>query len=127
MNVMSPISPLALAMPGVDVAPDLALVSRIYLGASIPSGGWVGQDSFQEFVDAEVVKRFPNGFTLVGATGFWGDWENGGTIKESSRILEFAHGFKDLVAIREIAEAYKVRFDQQAVMVSTSVATVSFV
>ncbi len=115
-----------MTLPGV-AASDLTLVSRVFLGASIPGGGWVGQDAFQAFLDTEVTPLFRDGYTVLQGQGAWGDTETGATIKETTRVLEFAHTADDLAKIREVALAYKNQFDQQAVMVSTVPATVSFV
>lgn len=127
MNQILKASTATMEMPGVEASLDLALVSRIYLGASIPTGGWVGQDNFKDFLETEVSPLFPNGYTVLQGAGTWRDEVTHQTIQETSRIIEIAHGYQDLALIREVAMAYKARFDQQAVMVSTTLATISFV
>jgi hypothetical protein len=113
------------ALPGIEVA--LPLVSRIYLGAAKPGGGWVGRDEFQAFLESIVTRAFPNGFTLLNAQGVWKDTDNGALVHETTRIIEAAHDYGDLETVKTVAQAYKDLFEQQAVMVSTTVASVSFV
>jgi hypothetical protein len=115
----------SMAIPGVEVA--LPLVSRIYLGAAIPGGGWVSRDAFKEFLDDVVTKWFPNGFTVLAGDGVWKDTDTEELVFEKSRVIEVAHGYEDRPSVGIVAHAYKNRFDQQAVMVSTVEACVSFV
>lgn len=88
----------------------------LYLGRSRP-GGRIGADDWQRFVDDVVVPRFPDGFTLVSAEGYWraGD---GAIASEPSTLLIVLHD-GDVAAtagIAEIAADYKRRFKQEAVL-----------
>lgn len=115
----------SMAIPGVEVA--LPLVTRIYCGAAIPGGGWVTGEAFKEFLDDVVTKWFPNGFTVLSGSGVWKDTDTEELVFESTRVIEVAHGYDALPNVGIVAHAYKNRFDQQAVMVSTTEACVSFV
>lgn len=124
-QILANVSPASIALPGVEVA--LPLVSRIYLGAAIPKGGWVGQDEFQAFLNTIVAEQFPDGFSVSTVEGAWRDTETGDLIREVTRVVEVAHDYDALGRIRYVAGVYKATFDQQAVMVSTTQAAVSFV
>lgn len=96
---------------------------RLYCGRSIPDGGAVTDADVDRFLDEVVTPRFPDGFTSWTAVGNWrGD-------EEPTLVLEFLHpygaGFDEKV--REIAEEYRTRFRQQAVMRVTSPALMEFV
>lgn len=90
-------------------APGIA--DRLYCGRSIPGGGEVTDADVQTFIDEVVTPRFP-GFTMWTAVGSWkGD-------EEKTLVLEFIHpsgpGVDDQV--RAIAEEYRRRFRQEAVL-----------
>lgn len=84
---------------------------RLFCGRSIPGGGEVTDGEVQQFLDEFVTPRFP-GFTSWTAIGSWQGEE------ERTLVLEFIHpygrGYDEKV--REIAEEYRRRFRQQAVM-----------
>ena len=85
--------------------------------------------TFHDFEQGAIAARFPEGFTIIHASGGWRDAATGETIREISTILEIAHdgGTEARRAVRAIAFAYKIIFDQDAVMVSTLPAAVEFI
>lgn len=95
---------------------------RLFCGRSIPGGGEVTDDEVRQFLDEFVTPRFP-GFTSWTAIGSWQGEE------EKTLVLEFIHpygrGYEEKV--REIAEEYRRRFRQQAVMRVTVPALTEFV
>lgn len=118
MNQISYIAPVN-ALPGYQ-ASDLNLVSKLYLGASIPGGGLVDDDTFDAWVDDAVACLFPDGWTVTTGQGAWRCQASRKTIRETVRVLEVAHDRSGLERVALVAEAYKVAFDQQAVLVSTT-------
>lgn len=64
------------------------------------------------FLDEVVTPRFPEGFTSWTAVGNWRGEE------ETTLVLEFLHPYGRSFdhKVREIAEEYRRRFRQQAVM-----------
>lgn len=85
---------------------------RLFCGRSIPGGGEVTDADVDQFLDEVVTPRFPEGFTSWTATGNWrGD-------EEQTLVLEFLHPYgRDFDRrVREIADEYRKRFGQQAVM-----------
>jgi hypothetical protein len=92
------------------------LVAQLFLGRAIPDGGVVDGAAFQLFTETEITPRFPDGFTLIDAAGYWRGAANQ-TIREPSTLLLVVAA--DTAATRErldaIAQAYQTRFRQEAV------------
>ncbi|HEV2784163.1 MAG TPA: DUF3574 domain-containing protein [Actinophytocola sp.] len=101
--------------------------TELYFGLSRP-GGEVTEQEFQQFVDVEVTKRFPDGLTLLSGQGqFQGG--NGVVIKERSKLLILLYPLTDRAAdgeIEEIRRAYKDRFEQESVLRVDALERVSF-
>lgn len=96
---------------------------RLYCGRSIPGGGVVSDAELAAFVTEVVEPRFPDGFTIWGARGQW----RGGA--EESVIFEFVRpaDANSARAVAEIAEAYRLRFRQEAVLRVTTPVRMQFV
>jgi hypothetical protein len=95
---------------------------RLYCGLSIPGGGTVTQADLDAFIASEVEPRFPEGFTVWRARGQW----KGGN--EETMVIEILHPPTPQLddAIRQIADAYRARFRQEAVLRVTSPARMTF-
>ncbi len=101
-----------------------AVVSdRIFCGLSIPGGGQVTQTEIDTFIEEVVTPRFPDGFTIWRAKGQW----RGGN--EETLVIEILHPYDIRFdrAVEEIAEEYRKRFRQEAVMRVTMPARLDFV
>lgn len=85
---------------------------RLFCGLSIPGGGSVSQAELDAFVAEVVEARFPDGFTVWRARGQW----RGGS--EESFVIEIVRPRDPRLerAVAEIAEAYRARFRQEAVL-----------
>jgi len=92
---------------------------RLFCGLSIPGAGAVTQSDVDAFIAAEVEPRFPDGFTVWRARGHW----KGGN--EETLVIEILHAPDPRLdrLVQEIADAYRVRFRQEAVLRVTSPAT----
>ena len=88
------------------------VAERIFCGLSIPGGGTVSQQELDAFVAEVVEPRFPQGFTIWRAKGHW----RGGN--EEVMVIEIVHPYDARLddAAREIAEEYRERFRQEAVL-----------
>ena len=95
---------------------------RLFCGRSIPDGGQVTDADVEKFLDEIVTPRFP-GFTSWTAIGNWKGEE------ETTLVLEFIHPYGRSYdeKVREIAEEYRKRFRQQAVMRVTEPALTEFI
>ncbi len=99
------------------------IADRLYCGRLIPGGGEVTDADIDKFVEEVVAPRFPEGFTMWTATGNWEGKE------EPTLVLEFVHpyGRRFDEEVREIADEYRRRFRQDAVMRVTVPAMMEFV
>ena len=109
-------------------AGDTALVRDVvYFGRNRPDGGTVSDAEWQEFLDAVVTPKFPDGFTVVEGTGQW-KGRSGVVERERSAIVTFLHAGSaaDRGAVAEVAAEYKRRFRQEAVLRERSPACARF-
>lgn len=107
---------------------EAAHSDRLFLGLSIPDGGEVTEDEWRAFVRDEVTPRFPDGLTLWRAEGQWRE-RDGTIVREPVLVIEIVHRV-DLRLdrdINDIAEAWRERFRQEAVMRVTSPARLEFI
>jgi len=82
---------------------------QLFLGRNIPDAGKVTPAMMRDFIREEVCPRF-DGFTVTEGVGFWkGDQEN-------VTILTFIT--EDSDSVREIADAFKVAFRQESVLMT---------
>jgi len=93
------------------------VADRMFFGRNIPGGGTVTDSAFAAFVDQVVTPRFPAGLTLLRADGQWRG-EGGRVEREQSVVIEIVHpaGPAAEADLREIADEYKRRFRQEAVL-----------
>src|SRR5687768_11458104 len=103
------LSACASMAPRVEPA---VLSERLFFGLSIPGGGKVSQEELDAFVAEVVEPRFPQGFTMWRAQGHW----RGGS--EETMVLEILHPLDERLAraVGEIADEYRRRFKQEAVL-----------
>src|SRR5262245_37107656 len=92
--------------------------TELYLGMSTPDGATVSDTEFQRFVDTQVTTRFPEGFTIVAASGQFKD-SRGAIVRENARVLVVLYPLDDAVAskgIETIRTAYKTQYQQESVL-----------
>lgn len=104
------------------------LSAELLFGRKIGDRIGVSEAAFRRFVDEEVTPRFPDGLTILDASGQYRDRDRGLLIREPSKLIRIAT--PDETANRDkltaIAEAYKRRFDQQSVGVILKPVCASF-
>ncbi len=100
---------------------------ELVFGMSRPSGTPVSEAAWIEFLEAEVIPRFPAGLTVLNGLGHWQS-DAGGFTREQSKVLLIFHEPDDSAEerIEAIRSSYKQRFDQESVMRVESAACVSF-
>ena len=107
---------------------EAVLADRLFCGLTIPGGGEVTEEEWRAFVRDEVTPRFPDGLTLWRAEGQWRE-RDGNIVREPVLVIEILHhpNLEADAKINAIAEAYKTRFRQEAVMRVTVPARMEFV
>ena|SRR5688572_5089372 len=126
----------SLAVPGCTARASAGAASHqswvreeLWLGSEIPAGGEVTAEAWEAFVAEEVAPRFPDGFSVMEAAGHWRH-PDGRAVRERTRVLVVLRAAGDAAAEREvaeIAEAYAMRFGQDAVLRTTDDVDVRFV
>ena len=103
-----------------------ATMDSLYFGTASPNGA-VGPEDWSRFVSDVVTPRFSRGLTSWAASGQWRN-SSGIVQKESSFVLLVVHpDARDAdAAIREVIDAYKRQFQQEAVLRVRSNACISF-
>ena len=88
--------------------------------------GEITEADWQNFCDEHVTPAFPDGYTSVGATGYWrGDAD--GTSRENSRVLIIVAPADAKDKVLSIAREYREQFHQEAVLVVSSAGEAIFV
>jgi hypothetical protein len=117
-------APVAVASAGAPVAASArgdTVADRLFFGRTIPGGGMVTDEEWTAFLRDVVTPKFPDGLSVWRADGQWLD--SRGTLEhEQTMVVEVIHPSSPAVdaALREIADEYKRRFRQDAVMRVTS-------
>jgi hypothetical protein len=124
----------ALALLGACAAPGgppcapgerRAVSELLYFGSATPDGT-VSAEDWSDFLGETVTPRFPDGLTAWPAAGQWRG-ADGGLVREASWVLSLVHRGDPAAEadVRAVAEAYKARFRQEAVLRVRSEACVS--
>lgn len=105
--------PSAACEPG-----DIAMTRDIlYFGRHRPDGGAVDEAQWRAFVDDVLTPRFPDGLTIMSATGQWRGG-NGAIEREPSEVVTILHSGDATArrAIDEVIDEYRRRFAQESVL-----------
>jgi len=102
------------------------VAETLYLGAAMRDG-LVGDAEWTRFLDDWVTPRFPDGLTVLRASGQWRG-ANGRIVEEPSRVLYLVHPGDEASErkVEEIASEYKRRFEQEAVLRTRGAVCVSY-
>lgn len=103
-------------------------VAQLLFGRNVEDRARVSEADFNGFVAKEVSPRFPEGFTVIDATGQWRDARRGTIVHEAAKIIEIVlpSGEDNRPKIEAIVEAYKQQFQQQSVGLIVAPACVRF-
>jgi hypothetical protein len=103
-------------------------VTQMFFGRDIYGKGEVSETQWAGFVRDTIIPRFPDGFTVLDATGQYLDTARNAAISEKSKVVIIAAGddADSRAKLGAIAETYKARFEQQAVGMITRPACASF-
>jgi hypothetical protein len=114
-----------LACHGVQKPREIA---ELMFGRNIGNRLGVSEAAWSGFVAREMTPRFPDGLTVVDATGQWRDTKTGKVVREPSKRVEIVlpGAGDDEDKLDAIVAAYKKQFRQQAVGVAVRPACVAF-
>lgn len=107
------------SVSAVKLTADKFYRTELYFGRSRPDGGTVSDAEWEQFLVDEVTPRFPDGFTILNATGQYRE-KSGKIISEPSEVLVFLYTRKTKQEsrrkIEEIRAAYVKKFSQESVL-----------
>jgi hypothetical protein len=99
-------------------AGDQSMVrDTLYFGHNRPNGGRVRQAEWRQFLNEVITPRFPDGLTVMKATGQWRN-ADGHIEQEASQVVTVLHAGDPTARgkISEVMAEYQQRFDQEAVL-----------
>lgn len=98
----------------------------LYFGTTKKDGGAVSEVEWQTFLREVVTPRFPDGLTVLRATGQWKTKTE--ILSEATYVLNVVHpgAAKNGQALVEIVDEYKKRFAQESVLRVSSPACAAF-
>lgn len=101
--------------------------AQLFFGRDIGGKPGVSEAAFGRFVDEELTPRFPDGLTVIDGGGQWRGPENK-LIRESAKVVLIVLPKRGDASerIEAVRGAYKVRFNQDSVLLITQAACVSF-
>jgi hypothetical protein len=116
-----------IAFLAFSCASNMQLDDRLFFGRNIPAGGVVSEAQWDEFVRTVITPRFPQGLTIYQDKGQWRD-PRGEIVREDGYVVEVNHERSEATetAIQEIAQEYKRRFGQDAVLRITTLSKLRF-
>ena len=103
---------------GLCEAGDQSMVrDSLYFGRNRPDGGTVREAEWRRFLNETITPRFPDGLTVVKATGQWRN-ASGHIEREASEVVTVLHSGDPIARgkISEIIAEYRQRFDQEAIL-----------
>ena len=108
-----------------DEAPMIR--DTFYFGRAVPGGGQVDEAAWAGFENAVLARAFPDGYTVLDAHGRWRG-NDGIVLGEDSRVVIVVHpdDAASAKAVREVADTYRARFRQEAVLREAGTVCVSF-
>lgn len=111
--------------PSTEPAVRTMVADRLVFGRAIPDGGSVSEAAWSAFLEEVVTPRFPEGLTVWRAEGQWTD-PSGVRVEEPVLVIEIVHPASAEAdsAMASIAEEYRRRFRQDAVLRVTTEARV---
>lgn len=93
---------------------------ELFMGRNAGDRLRVRDGEWARFVTEEITPRFPDGMSVQDASGQWRDTaRNGAIVREPAKVMRIVlpgDGSAQMDRIMAISDAYKTRFDQQAVM-----------
>jgi len=101
--------------------------AELYFGRNIGDEPGVSDADWRAFLDEEVTPRFPDGLTVIDAAGQWRG-QSGAIGREASKVLVIVLSGEpdDRARLDALRDAYKRRFQQEAVMLIERRACIAF-
>ena len=95
---------------------------KVFCGMSSKNGE-VSEDAWKRFCDKHVSAAFPDGYTVLDATGYWRSGQNA-TAKERSKVILVIAPADAREKVLSVARQFQKEFSQEFVLISSSDAEV---
>ena len=104
------------------------IVVQLLFGRGKADGGSISPADWNGFVANEITPRFPDGLTVIDATGQWLNPQQGAIIKEESKMVEIVlpSDSYDAAKIDGVIDSYKRQFRMLSVGLIVQTACVRF-
>jgi hypothetical protein len=105
-----------------------SLLAELMFGRDIGHRIGVSEKAWERFVAREITPRFPDGLTVIDASGQWRDPASGRIVREPSKLVTIVlpGSADDEARLDAVVGAYKRQFHQQSVGVVVQSACASF-
>lgn len=122
------VAPLAQAAPCQGLPGDEAITAQLFFGRSMKGGQSIDATAWRNFLAESVTPRFPDGLTVIEASGQWRQRSTGRIISEASTIVEIVtdDAPATLAKLEAIRADYRKRFSQESVGLVTNRACASW-
>ena len=91
---------------------------KVFCGMSSKKGE-VSEDAWKRFCDRHVSAAFPDGYTVLDATGYWRSGPNAAA-EERSKVILIVAPADAREKVLSVARQYQQEFNQEAVLISSS-------
>jgi ABC-type molybdate transport system substrate-binding protein len=91
---------------------------KVFCGMSSKNGE-VSEDAWKRFCDKHVSEAFPDGYTVLDATGYWRSGQNA-TAKERSKVILVIAPADAREKMLSVARQFQKEFSQEFVLISSS-------
>ena len=91
---------------------------KVYCGMSSKNGD-VSEETWKRFCDKHVSAAFPDGYTVLDATGYWRSGTDAAA-KERAKVILIIAPADAREKVLAVARRYQKEFDQDAVLISSS-------
>lgn len=98
---------------------------KVFCGMASKNGE-VSEAAWQRFCDKHVTEAFPDGYTVLDATGYWRSGSNTAA-RERSKVILIIAPADAREKVLSVARQYQKEFDQESVLISSSEAEADFV
>jgi hypothetical protein len=114
-------------LPSCPAGQEAHRTAQLFFGRNVGDRPGVSEADFRKFMDEDVTPKFPDGLTVMDGGGQWRGAENK-LIREASKVvlIVLPKGRNVSGRIDAVRNAYKTRFHQEAVLLITQAACVSF-
>ena len=104
------------------------IVAELFFGRDIPGRAALSDAEWTDFAAHVIGQQFPDGFTVTDGEGQWRDPKTQAMVHERTKILIVAAEPSSSIAgkLEAITDAYKERFNQESVGVTTSLGCGAF-